>query len=71
MARRLTDSEARWEAILVIAGAVEGYLAAGGLIDRGEARGWTEADVLAVEQHVLARIDGLIRRPRTITGVDP
>lgn len=62
--RTLSDSEARWEAINLIAAATTDYINGGAVVARGEREGWTEQDMLAVEQHVQDRVDALIRRPR-------
>lgn len=62
--RRLSDSEARWEAVVLIDAAATAFVHDGSIVSRGEAEGWTDADVIAVERYVYARLDGLKRRPR-------
>lgn len=64
--RNLNDSEARWEAINLIAAAVDHFISGGAISAAGDAKGWTEADQIAIEQHAQARVDALIRRPRKI-----
>lgn len=60
--RNLTDAEARWEAIVLIDAAVRFAIDSGAAVNYGEEHGWTGADQLAVEEHALGRVEGLIRR---------
>lgn len=64
--RKLSDSEARWEAVNLIAAATDAALCSGGLLEEVERNGWTWNDGLAIERHARARVSGLIRRPRKV-----
>jgi hypothetical protein len=62
----LSDSQARWEAVNFIAAVVEDAIANGAINGHGESLGldWTDTDEATIEQHALARVEGLLRRPR-------
>lgn len=59
--RRLTDSEARYQAIVLIDATVRNAISSGCLHQPDK---WTDDDAIAIEKHAMDRVDGLLRRPR-------
>lgn len=62
--RTLTDSEARWYAVVFIDMAVQNFLNDGAVSINAEDDGWSEADLLVIEKHMRDRTNGLLRRQR-------